>query len=681
FVNIRNIQTGEVSGFSSMAAVRDMFDNPESEFFYPLSYRIAYREHPTNGDYYYYIMKYNSADKSTAKAYRDGDNKPPIFKSVDEALSYTINNKIEITNIDEEIANWREVDREREDNSIIEENRKLIEEFPISNGAYIDLLSYNSNTDTFSWTYYNPDGDNGNGAFVDKTITKDNIFAAYSAKVAAESEEQGRNAFIAYLNENCKENVIEVHSGYFAEYADDYINYSSRNFNYFFGIAENSTATGSMNDFITHLELNCEEVIRDKERREQPQEITEESVGIEFDGYSGIYNVIDRAVVDERELFMLENDYYGDSLPYIVADKDGNVIDNNVWGDFEEYENTLVKRSLIEKSESGEGGTTMPVLKEFADEMKNYGFEVSENDGMSIVRKEDISSFVRMDIIAEILYDISAKYRLEPNEVGNNHLLDLDRFYDSYDWDSFSMGKNVLENTIIALKSGNFEPIENYIEQVQSVCEVSGSMHFEESKINEAAEHLAKVKSAFAERNKAELETEEKFPNGELSDEGKTAEIPQESNIHFGYFGNGVLCYDVSKIDKEIDDYLSVAHISSEGNIRYYVDDLSASDKQYIENHAKGVKERFTAYWNELPLQTRYGMLYDKLLDTANFEQIKAFDADRSVKDMHEKVKKYEHSIIFRDEDFPFESISKVDVINTEMKMENTPAENSDIVS
>lgn len=99
FVNIRNMQTGEVCGFNGMAAVRDMFDNPENEFFYPLSHRIAYREHPTNGDYYYYIQKYNSADKSSAKVYRDENNKPALFKSVDEVLSYTADNGIEITNI------------------------------------------------------------------------------------------------------------------------------------------------------------------------------------------------------------------------------------------------------------------------------------------------------------------------------------------------------------------------------------------------------------------------------------------------------------------------------------------------------------------------------------------------------------------------------------------------------
>lgn len=661
FVNIRNMQTGEVCGFNGMAAVRDMFDNPENEFFYPLSYRIAYRENPANGDYYYYIQKYNSADKSSAKVYRDENNKPALFKSVDEVLSYTADNGIEITNIDEEIANWREVDREREDNSIIEENRKLIENFPISNGAYIDLISYNPNTDTFSWTYYNPDSDNGSGAFVDKTITKDDIFAAYSVRVDAENEEQGRNAFIAYLNEKCKEDVIEIYSGYFAEYAGDYINYASKNYAYFFGIAENSTATSSMDNFITHLELNCEEVIKDKESKEQPQEITERSFRVELDGYSGAWNVIENAEIDGRELFMLENDYYGDSVAYIVADKDGNIVDNNVWGDFEEYENTLVKRRLIEAAENSKNGTTMPVLKEFAEDMKKYGFETYEADGIFTANREDVAGFIRMDTIGEILYDISEKYRFEPNEVGNNHLLDLNRFYDSYEWNGFSTLKNVIDNTVIALRSGNFKPMESYIEQVKSVCENSdGNMLYEKSKINEAEEHLEKFKAVYEEKRKSMFKSEQQFPNGELSNEGETAEIPQESNIHFGYFGNGVLCYDTSRLDKETDDYLSVAHISNEGNIRYYVDDLSESDKQSIENHAKGVKDRFTAYWNELPLLTRYGMLYDKLLDTGNIEQIRAFDTDRSISDMSEKVKKYEHSIIFRDEDFPVKNSAEM---------------------
>lgn len=283
FVNIRNIQTGDVCGFSSMAAVREMFYSPENDFFHPMTHRIAYREHPQTGEYYYYILKYNPADRNTAYVLRDEENKPYLFQSVDEAISFVQNGGIKITNIDEEIANWRELEREREDNAIFESNKKLIEQFPERNGDYIDLVRYNKDSDTFSWIYFNPDGDNGNGEFIDKTITKDDIFAAYSERISAETEEQGRSNFIAYLNQNCRENVIDIHSGYFADYADDYINYASRNFSYYFGISENSTAVSIVDDFVNILELNTEEVVKDKEAHAEPQEITPNSTQVELE--------------------------------------------------------------------------------------------------------------------------------------------------------------------------------------------------------------------------------------------------------------------------------------------------------------------------------------------------------------------------------------------------------------
>lgn len=252
----------------------------------------------------------------------------------------------------------------------------------------------------------------------------------------------------------------------------------------------------SVDNFISSLETNCDEVKKDKQQREQPQEITESSFRVELDGYAGAWNVIENAEIDGRELFMLENDYYGDSVAYIVADKDGNVVDNNVWGNFEEYENTLVKRRLIEAAENAEDGTTMPVLKEFAEDMRKNGFEAYEANGLFTAKKEDIAGFIYVDTIGEILYDISEKYRFEPNEAGNNHLLDLNRFHTDYNWYAFSMGKNVFENTVIALCSGNFKPMESYIEQVKSVCENSdGNMLYEKSKINVAEEYLEKFKA------------------------------------------------------------------------------------------------------------------------------------------------------------------------------------------
>lgn len=65
----------------------------------------------------------------------------------------------------------------------------------------------------------------------------------------------------------------------------------------------------------------------------------------------------------------------------------------------------------------------------------------------------------------------------------------------------------------------------------------------------------------------------------------------RNSNIHFGLLGNGITCYDTSRTVNG--DYPTVAHISNEGNIKYYSDDLSANDKQLIEEQAARQKRKF----------------------------------------------------------------------------------------
>ncbi|MCM1524784.1 MAG: DUF3849 domain-containing protein [Ruminococcus sp.] len=429
FVNIRNLQTGEVCGFNSMSAVRDMLNDPENEFFNPLHSRIAYREHPTNGEYFYYVQKYSPEKNIPAKIHRDGENKPVIFSRIDEALSYVKANSIEITNIDEEISNWREVEREREDRAIFEENTKLMERFPKRDGEYIDILSYNKYTDAFSWVYFNPDGDNGNGEFIDKTITQEDIFAAYSERLAAENEERGRSAFIAYINEHCKENVIEIHSGYFADYANDYINFASKNYEHYFGISENSKDISALDGFISHLENGCEAVVIDREKTE---------------------------------------------------------------------------------------------------------IEVSNGD---------------------------------------------------------------FEGDVVS--------------------------------------------------------------NGELS-------VNPDSNIHFTSLGSGVLCYDISRNDAETDDHLSVAHISGEGKIRYFTDDITDADREHIENQAVSVKEKFTEQWNGLSAEEKYYRICGRIYETGTAEEIRTFNADRAYEELSDKVKKYERSVIFKDEDFPLDKVYPKENISPE---------------
>lgn len=122
--------------------------------------------------------------------------------------------------------------------------------------------------------------------------------------------------------------------------------------------------------------------------------------------------------------------------------------------------------------------------------------------------------------------------------------------------------------------------------------------------------------------------------------------------LQFGLLGNGITVYDTSKTDPETRDYPTVAHISNEGNIKYYVDknSINAEDITRIETQAQQQKAKFTVQWNEIPIEERYARILEQgmLLPKPQFD---VFHYDNLT--MEEKVKKYEHSIIFRDEDFP----------------------------
>ena len=85
--------------------------------------------------------------------------------------------------------------------------------------------------------FYNPDGDEGRGEFVEKTVAEEDIYNAYLKRISAADEESGRNAFVSYLYEVCRENVIDKYSGYFEGYAKDYTNPKSIT-SRFYGISE-----------------------------------------------------------------------------------------------------------------------------------------------------------------------------------------------------------------------------------------------------------------------------------------------------------------------------------------------------------------------------------------------------------------------------------------------------------
>lgn len=125
-----------------------------------------------------------------------------------------------------------------------------------------------------------------------------------------------------------------------------------------------------------------------------------------------------------------------------------------------------------------------------------------------------------------------------------------------------------------------------------------------------------------------------------------------EDSIQFGLFGNGVTVYDIAKWDDETNDYPIVAHISNEGEIKYYSDELGKEDVARIVKHATSVKQSFTESWNKMPTDAKY----QRILDAANAltgQKWDSFFADKTALTMDEAVEKYEHSLIYGDEEFP----------------------------
>lgn len=137
-----------------------------------------------------------------------------------------------------------------------------------------------------------------------------------------------------------------------------------------------------------------------------------------------------------------------------------------------------------------------------------------------------------------------------------------------------------------------------------------------------------------------------------VADIEKSAALTEsrESKIHFGLLGNGITCYDVSRTVGG--DYPTVAHISNEGNIKYYSDDLSADDKRLIEEQAARQKQKFTEEWNKLPIDMRYSRIRDKA-DGLSKPQWDIFFADKVALSTEEMVEKYERALIYGDGGFP----------------------------
>ena len=231
---------------------------------------------------------------------------------------------------------------------------------------YPNDILYNPDSKAFSWVYFNEEGDGGDGEFIDITITEDDVLAAYNS-----------DNFLEYIYRNCKQNVIDTHSGYFEDYAAAYINPS--------------------NDVVRrYQELTIQAYLEEhtpavqKAKKSLESEISSDSDALIIDGYEGTWYVVDTETVDGKDLFLLENEEYGDETFGIIIDKDRNVLVDEAWNGFadyhKKYDNITPEEKLANKVEAE--------WKAFLDDMKKKTPAVLIESAYEISTKDNIQTYI-----------------------------------------------------------------------------------------------------------------------------------------------------------------------------------------------------------------------------------------------------------------------------------------------
>ena len=385
FVNIRNMQTGETAGFESLRDARNMFLDPDNEFFHPTAIRIEensfFRIVPDEENMDYYISEYDPENGEERSVYLDDEGRCPTFSSVNEALEYAAAHSIDYTNTENQLEHWRADDEERAADRERYENNIIIQtKFPHVDNRYPNDILYNPDSKAFSWVYFNEEGDGGDGEFIDITVTEDDVLAAYNSE-----------NFLEYIYQNCKQNVIDTHSGYFEDYANAYIN-------------PNNDVVRRYQELTIQSYLEEHTPAVQKAKKSLEGEISADSDSLIIDGYEGTWYVVDTEAVDGKELFLLENEEYGDETFGIIIDKDRNVLLDDVWNGFadyhEKYDNLTPEEKLANKVTSEWKSFLEDMKKESPAVLIEAAYELSTKDNIQTYMTEENLNLTEKQISA-----------------------------------------------------------------------------------------------------------------------------------------------------------------------------------------------------------------------------------------------------------------------------------------
>ena len=268
----------------------------------------------------YYISEVNTNTVEEISPYRSSYGDIPMFVSVDEAIRYTQNAGVELSNTEAQFAEWRKAEEEKEHQLLLERSREIIRQLPMLGKEYEEHFIFRDNA--IDWIYFNPDGNDSEGEFVETTIYAADIINAYKERVASSDAENRRNNFLETIIHSCEQRIIEAGTEDFESYAHHFIETSEEN-NVFktFGIYENSDYIQNIDTVINRLEDHFEEV------RSYTENVVEQLYELAQKELEDFENSLDTA--EKAKAAAYELSVKRDILSYIHSDLSNDISDSD----------------------------------------------------------------------------------------------------------------------------------------------------------------------------------------------------------------------------------------------------------------------------------------------------------------------------------------------------------------
>lgn len=167
----------------------------------------------------YYISEVNATTGEEVAPYRSSFGDISMFVSVDSAVQYAEVARITLSNTAEQLNEWRrvEAEAERERQLNLSRSREIIKRLPMTEQGYEEHFILRE--DVIDWIYFNPDGADGEGQFIQTSLYADDFISAFNARSNADDSQ---SAFIEAI-QNGKQTIINADTEEFERLADTFI--------------------------------------------------------------------------------------------------------------------------------------------------------------------------------------------------------------------------------------------------------------------------------------------------------------------------------------------------------------------------------------------------------------------------------------------------------------------------